>query len=180
MGLPEVSTTWVYHFINRHDNPIQSTPPQVMEESRLDILPISIHKFFYVLKQWSELYRFPKQLIFNYDETWITKNRGRRRFNVLVTDPDKAAMVRDEPEGKHITVGGCISAAGVCLPIHVILPLRTLPPELDPSRDGEFEIPCLMSGSDTGWQTQASVIIILSAIIQSFPRKLSLVTFRTY
>ena len=92
-------------------------------------------------------YKFPPQLIFNFDETAL--DFSAPKLKVISHAGSARPFATMAEKGEHISFGLCISASGQYLRPLVILPLKLLP-ALSPEVQAFYAI----SGSDAGFMTK--------------------------
>jgi hypothetical protein len=102
-----------------------------------------------MISPYFEKFKYHPSVIANFDETML--KIGDRLLKVLTASEFRRTYKTLDPDYAHITLGPTIFADGTCFKILVILPLKTLTPELKETiMKGDFP-DFIWSGQESGW-----------------------------
>jgi len=143
----EPSDFWVKSFQQRHK--LKNTLSTSLSSERIAAgSEVVISKWF--LETYTEKFyqQFKGNMIANLDETMLI---SRNRFMCIVRRDSRYAVVEDDDTTEHVTMLTCVTTDGQQPAPLMILPLKTLPRELDEMVASKHIV---VSGQKKGWITQ--------------------------
>ena len=146
----QVTNGWWESFCKRHPNVTLKAAPSLSKAQVTASDPGSISRYFDILDETMEEYDIKDKphVIFNMDETGMPF-QPKLPKGVFARGEKHPSMVSSDNKGQ-LTVVGCVSAAGFCMPPMVILDRKTLPPSF-----AEGKVPGTIYGlSSNGWIDQ--------------------------
>lgn len=115
---------WMYAFLNRHPCLRLRTPEATSIGRAIGFNRTAVEKFFALLTEVCEKYKFPPDCIWNVDETGITTVPNRQSKVIGLRGKRQVGALVSAERGTLVTVETCMSAAGDYMPPMFIFPRK--------------------------------------------------------
>ena len=147
---------WLANFMKKHRFSVRK--PEATSIARaMGFNKPSVDRFFNILREQREKYKFPASSIYNADESGLSTVPNNLPMVVSPTGSRRVSKIVSAERGRNVTIICCISATGFYLPPFLIFARKRMLPELVERAPPGTVGHC----SDNGWSNEGTFFSFL-------------------
>lgn len=142
---------WLANFMKKHKFSVRK--PEATSIARaMGFNKPSVDRFFNIVRELREKYKFPASSIFNADESGLSTVPNKLPMVISLRGSRRVSKIVTAERGKNVTIICCISATGFYLPPFLIFARKRMLPELVERAPPGTAGHC----SDNGWSNEGT------------------------